>query len=164
MLKTSPSLAKSDIYWEQTLVSAFDQLAIETPTKALAVKETPAGYAMFGNFGVTTSTLLKTESYAPQQLTPDDDPSYSSIFACQCSSTAAFIWCSCSSSETLGELCDPPLQSDRRHALTDLLVTSSAPPQKQSFVFHDPPQNLMTNANVHLWQPDETLNHSIVPC
>ena len=58
---------------------------------------------------------------------------------------------------------DPPLQSDQSHAFTDRLVMSSAPPQKQSFVFHDPPRNPMSNANVHLWQPDETPIHNVVP-
>ena len=63
----------------------------------------------------------------------------------------------------LVSFCDPPLQSDQSHAFTDRLVMSSAPPQKQSFVFHDPPRNPMSNANVHLWQPDETPIHNVVP-
>ena len=163
--KMSPSLAKSDVCHEQTRVSAFDQLAFETPAKALAVKEPSAGYAMFGKFGessfqmfdqphndsmINTSALLKTESYAPPQLTVDDAPSYSTTLHAhapsqQLTDIHAPVFSTVSKENAppqrhSASLCEPPLQSDRSRALQDPLVISSALPQQHSFGVHAPPQ------------------------
>ena len=171
--KTSPSLANSDVCQEQS--------AVKTTAKALAVTETSAGgCAMFGRFGessfqifdqpyndsmINTSALLKTESYAPPQLTVDV-PSLSTVLdvhapSQQLTDIHAPLFSTVSKENAppqrpSASLCNPLWQSERNHALKDHLVISSAPPQQHSVGVHAPPQGSSASLCDPPWQSERS--------
>ena len=89
-----------------------------------------------------TRDVLKTplQMSAPPQLTADNAPSYSTTLHTSAPSQQRLFGVLAPSQGPLVSLCNPPLQSDRSHALKDPLVISSAPPQQHSLDVFAPPQ------------------------